>query len=123
MVKSFSLLKFKSGATPIILALLLISTFLLLVIFGPGIGDRLGFLGKQKEQEQEARAETRPNDDYFRWGDQWNLNKIRAPAAWDITTGNSEVVIAVLNTGVDRDHPDLAGKLVAGTNTVSGGDT
>src|SRR3990167_6883801 len=56
MVKSFSLLKFKRGATPIILALLLISTFLLLVIFGPGIGDRLGFLGKQKEEEQPTSA-------------------------------------------------------------------
>jgi len=33
------------------------------------------------------------------------------------------VVIAVLNTGVDQEHPDLAGKLVPGINTVSGGDT
>src|SRR3989344_6108218 len=124
MVKSFSLLKFKRGATPIILALLLISTFLLLVIFGPGIGDRLGFLGRQKEAEQVSRAETRPNDFWFRLGDQWALERIRAPAAWDITTGSPSVVIAVVSTGVDPEHRDVGANLVPGINTYPpGGST
>ncbi|MDA3832427.1 MAG: S8 family peptidase, partial [Spirochaetales bacterium] len=48
---------------------------------------------------------TVPNDEYF--GDQWGLEKIRAPEAWDITTGNSEIIIAVIDTGVDYSHPDL----------------
>src|SRR3989344_3132193 len=69
-------------------------------------------------REPTSRAETRPNDDFFRWGDQWNLEKIHAPLAWDITTGRNDVVIAVLGTGVDNDHVDLAGKLVPGYNTV-----
>src|SRR3990167_5792151 len=63
----------------------------------------------QQNLEPVSRAETRPNDDFFRWGDQWNLDKIRASMAWDITRGSSDVVIAVLGTGVDKDHVDLAG--------------
>lgn len=71
----------------------------------------------------DARAETRPNDPLFRWGHQWGLEKIRAPLAWDVTAGSSSVVIAILDTGVDEDHPDLAAKLVPGTNTKDGGST
>ncbi len=41
-----------------------------------------------------------PNDPNYQNGDQWNLNKINAPAAWDITTGSEDVVIAVIDTGV-----------------------
>ena len=70
-------------------------------------------------REPTSRAETIPNDLLYRIGWQWNLDKIRSPAAWDITTGRSDVVIAVLGTGVDKDHVDFAGKLVPGYNTVS----
>jgi len=48
---------------------------------------------------------TIPNDDYF--GIQWGLAKIRAPEAWDITTGDPDIIIAVIDTGVDYSHPDL----------------
>ena len=47
----------------------------------------------------------------------WHLAKIRAPQAWSLTPGSAEVVIAVVDSGVDPYHRDLAGKLVAGTNT------
>jgi len=41
-------------------------------------------------------------------GEQWNLSKIKAPQAWDIAKGGTnDVVIAVLDTGVDINHPDL----------------
>jgi hypothetical protein len=47
-----------------------------------------------------------PNDTYF--SEEWYLNKIQAPQAWDIARGGSEdVAIAVLDTGVDIDNPDL----------------
>ena len=39
---------------------------------------------------------------------QWYLSKIKAPQAWDFTRGgNEDIVIAILDTGVDIDHPDL----------------
>ncbi len=49
-----------------------------------------------------------PNDPYT--SDQWGLSKINAPAAWALSKGDG-VLIAVLDTGADFSHPDLAGKL------------
>lgn len=42
---------------------------------------------------------------------QWGLERIEAAAAWDLTTGNSEVVVAVIDSGVALSHPDLVGNL------------
>ncbi|HET9531641.1 MAG TPA: S8 family serine peptidase [Blastocatellia bacterium] len=47
---------------------------------------------------------------------EWHLPKIASPSAWSMTTGNSNIVIAILDTGIDLSHPDLAGKLVPGWN-------
>lgn len=38
---------------------------------------------------------------------QWNLNLIEAPAAWELTTGSSDVAIAVLDAGFEVAHPDM----------------
>jgi serine protease len=46
-----------------------------------------------------------PNDTYFER--QWNLPITSTPQAWDITTGSSNVVVNVNDTGVDYTHPDL----------------
>jgi subtilisin family serine protease len=62
-----------------------------------------------------------PNDPFYA-GKQWNLRKIGAEAAWDITTGSSAVTIAILDSGVDLNHPDLAAKIVAGYDAVSDDD-
>ena len=37
----------------------------------------------------------------------WYLDQVRAPAAWEMTTGNSDVIVAVLDAGFDLDHEDL----------------
>jgi len=39
--------------------------------------------------------------------------------AWDITTGNPDVVIAIIDTGVDLDHPDLISNIVPGYNFIN----
>jgi hypothetical protein len=65
------------------------------------------------ERDFIAEAVLTPNDTYYA-SYQWHLPKISAPAAWDITTGNSSPVIAVVDTGVNASHPDLNGKIIAG---------
>ncbi|MFC1916131.1 S8 family serine peptidase [Chloroflexota bacterium] len=58
-----------------------------------------------------------PDDNYF--NNQWGMNKVESPQAWDITKGSSDINIAILDTGVDMDHPDLAGKITANINFSS----
>jgi subtilisin family serine protease len=62
-------------------------------------------------------SDTIPTDTYF--SSQWDLVKIQAPAAWDVTTGSSALTIAVIDTGVDYNHPDLSGHMVAGYDFFS----
>jgi subtilisin family serine protease len=61
---------------------------------------------------------TMPNDPRFTAGDLWGLHNtgqaggtadadIDAPEAWDVSTGSSAVVVAVIDSGVQIDHPDL----------------
>ena len=63
-----------------------------------------------------------PNDPLFK--DLWGIKRIGAPAAWDITTGSTDVTVGVVDTGVDYSHPDLDGNIwTAPTDfTVTVGD-
>lgn len=54
-----------------------------------------------------------PNDTYY--SSSWHLRNIGAPTAWDSSKGDG-VIIAILDSGVEATHPDLAGKLVPGWN-------
>jgi hypothetical protein len=71
-----------------------------------------------------VKADALPNDPSF--GNTWGLNNtgqtingspgtadadIDAPEAWNVTTGSPSVTVAVIDTGVDGSHPDLASQM------------
>ncbi len=60
--------------------------------------------------------QTTPNDPFFNL--QWHYTQIQLPAAWGITTGSNDVIVAVLDTG-SSNHPDLAGRFIAGYDFIS----
>jgi subtilisin family serine protease/nitrous oxidase accessory protein NosD len=60
-----------------------------------------------------------PNDPY--WQDQWGPKKMQADWAWNTTKGDPSVVIAVVDTGVDWHHPDLAANIWNNTDEIIDG--
>ena len=54
-----------------------------------------------------------PNDPLY---PSWYLQKINAADAWLITTGSNSITIAILDTGIDATHEDLASRIVPGRN-------
>jgi len=83
------------------------------------IANKLGHNPHFKYAELDQRVEfaATSNDPYL--GSEWHLNKIGATTAWDKTQG-AGVTIAILDSGVDASHPDLAGRMVAGYNFYDG---
>ena len=61
-----------------------------------------------------------PNDSFYDL--QWHYPLINLPQAWDVTTGSNDVIVAVVDTGVLLDHPDLIGQLVSGYDFISDPD-
>ena len=55
---------------------------------------------------------TTPNDSYY--SKQWNLSNIHMPLAWNVEKGNSTIIVAVVDTGVDYNHPDLNSAMMSG---------
>jgi subtilisin family serine protease len=58
-----------------------------------------------------------PNDPGFAAGNQWALDKIGADVAWEFSSGRS-IIVAVLDSGIDPNHPDLVGRVVPGYNFI-----
>jgi len=48
----------------------------------------------------------------------WGINRVHAPAAWDTTEG-AGVKVAIIDTGIDLSHPDLAGKVDGGYSAIT----
>ncbi len=49
----------------------------------------------------------------------WNLRRIEAPQAWEITRGDPKIAVAIVDTGIDAEHPDLRGKVLRGVDVHS----
>ncbi len=63
-------------------------------------------------------ADIVPNDNFYQ-ARQWNLRKIGLPHAWLFTSGNANP-IAIIDTGIDLDHPDLVAKLWINAQEIAG---
>jgi len=61
---------------------------------------------------------TVPNDPYY--GDQWALPIIEAPDAWDIPIRGSDIIVAIVDSGVDLYHPDLVNQVLPGYDFANG---
>ena len=70
------------------------------------------------ERDYLAEAAFVPNDAYVMAERMWHLEKIQAPLAWNITFGAGNVVIAVLDSGINAAHPDLGGRTLPGYDFV-----
>ena len=97
-----------------------------------GRGGRLAFQsvrGVGRRRSTNRRVKRCPND--TQWNQQWGLHNtgqtggtadedIDAPEAWNITTGSSDIVVAVLDTGIDYTHPDLAANMWTNPGEIAG---
>eukprot|EP00873_Tetraselmis_striata_P011376 jgi/Tetstr1/431640/TSEL_021170.t1 len=59
-----------------------------------------------------------PNDALY--GTLWGMDKVEAPAAWDVATGSHDVVVCVIDTGVDYLHEDLVNNMWTNPGEVPG---
>ncbi len=64
------------------------------------------------------KKDTIPDDTNY--SNLWGLEKINAPILWDITTGSRDVIIAVVDSGIDTLHPDLINNIWVNTGEIAG---
>lgn len=91
-------------------------------------GDEARFIAALRRDPLVAYAEPNyyvhaasiPNDPGY--VQQWNMDIISAPAAWEVTTGSSGITVAIIDSGVDVAHPELQSRIVYGYDYI-GGDT
>ncbi len=67
-----------------------------------------------------SQAAIVPNDPFF--SNQWYLSKIRADSAWEKITDSPHTVIAVIDSGIQIDHPDLKNNIWINTKEIAGDD-
>ena len=68
------------------------------------------------EPNRIVRAARVPRDPLF--DRQWAPEVLQLPRAWDVTIGSPTAIVAVVDTGIRSDHPDLAGRLVPGFDFI-----
>ena len=55
--------------------------------------------------------DTNPNDHYYTNGVMWSRSKIECAKAWDLCTGTGGVIVAIIDSGIEYTHPDLAANI------------
>ncbi|MFT9497000.1 S8 family serine peptidase, partial [Anaerosolibacter sp.] len=67
----------------------------------------------------QTQSTANPDDEYYQWGEQWLLDEISLPYAWDKVSVDqrNNVTIAIIDTGIDANHPELADRIVGGYDT------
>ncbi|WP_313366346.1 S8 family serine peptidase [Microbacterium sp.] len=75
--------------------------------WGPGKGQ----LKKSEAKKTDISDGTAATSTDPREGEQWDMQMINVPQAHEITTGSPDVLIGVLDSGIDPDHPDLASQI------------
>lgn len=72
------------------------------------------------EKNDKIQVTALPNDPYVVNGSAWQFQRIGADQTWDQVSNADPVVVAVIDTGVNLNHPDLIGNTVAGYDFVTG---
>jgi subtilisin family serine protease len=76
-------------------------------------------------------AETDPNDEYYPADplnpsvplEQYGPIQMNARQAWDVTTGSSSVILAIVDSGIDSGHPEFSGRLLPGYDFIQNDST
>jgi len=71
----------------------------------------------QISKQNSSTTAVTPNDPLY--GQQWYIPAVKADSVWQQTTGDTTQVIAILDTGVDWNHPDLKNKIWTNPNPAT----
>ncbi len=77
-----------------------------------------GFGVEQVTFDRAARPAYTPNDPM--WPDQWSLPSMNVNTAWDLSLGSNSAIVAVIDTGVETAHPDLAANIWVNAGEIPG---
>lgn len=90
------------------------------------IDEFIGILSQKSAVEYAEKApyfrvSYKPNDpNYTTAGNNWHLKKIWADTAWNITKGDTNILIAVIDNAIYPNHPDLVGKIQVAIDIADG---
>ena len=101
----------------------------MLVVAAPTLADALARVRALPgvatvEEDEIVRLQLTPNDAFFQTdplggSGQWNVRITGTDLAWDLKRGSASVIVAVIDTGADYAHPDLASALMTGRVLLS----
>ena len=80
---------------------------------------RLGALAEARYAEPDWLGEGGfiPEDTYF--SRQWHHQVMETPAAWELSRGSAAMTVAILDSGIDPDHPEFTGRILPGHDFVN----